>query len=214
MDFDLQVGNVTKIVFVLHCKETNFIQSIRGIRNQFSQENLLVRVQRVDNELHHTADFSLELKVLPGFFQSLISDEKRKEKNVSHTRNCTSNAQKGAFMMRATMNLCISIFQIFENGGKHLLRSTHSVNFDSFGFPFHGISIRSVLPVTSVRELNIASDKMISTCLVFVNLLHPRHHPHPPSLVQGSRSRPFHRLHLPERHLHAKRVCHMCEHDV
>ena len=45
--------------------ETQLLRRIRGIRDQLSQEYLLIRIQRTDDQVEHLAHFSLKIK---GFF--------------------------------------------------------------------------------------------------------------------------------------------------
>ena len=69
LDFDTEFISWRQNSLVCKRQESDFIQSIGGVWNQFSQVNFFVSVQWIDNQFHHSIDFSLKL-----MFFSLFTD--------------------------------------------------------------------------------------------------------------------------------------------
>ena len=65
LDANVQVGVITlpELTLVRQRHESNLIQRIRSVRDQLSQEDVLVRVQRVDDDVHQSRHFGLKLKL-------------------------------------------------------------------------------------------------------------------------------------------------------
>ena len=65
LDADVQFGVLaaSQLLLVGERHESNLVQGIRAVRDQFAQENILVRVQRVDDDVHQSRDLGLELKL-------------------------------------------------------------------------------------------------------------------------------------------------------
>ncbi len=64
VDLDVKIGLSSEKVLVLDRQESDLVKSIRSVGDKLTKKDLLVAVQRVDNELHHAVDFSLELVLL------------------------------------------------------------------------------------------------------------------------------------------------------
>ena len=69
LDFNTEFISGRQNSLVCKRQKSNFVQSIGGVWNQFSQVNFLVSVQWIDNQFHHSIDFSLKL-----MFFSLFTD--------------------------------------------------------------------------------------------------------------------------------------------
>jgi hypothetical protein len=59
---DEKLGLGVQLAFVGQTSVSDFIESIRRVRNKFSKENFFVGVEGVDDQAHQLVDFSLELK--------------------------------------------------------------------------------------------------------------------------------------------------------
>jgi hypothetical protein len=57
---DLQVGRVLEQRGVVQRLEAQLVAGVRGVRDQLAQEDLLVRVQRVGDEVQDLLDLGLE----------------------------------------------------------------------------------------------------------------------------------------------------------
>ena len=65
LDANVEIGvfAASQLLLVGERHESNLVQRIRAVRDQFAQENILVRVQRVDDDVHQSRDLGLELKL-------------------------------------------------------------------------------------------------------------------------------------------------------
>ena len=59
---DVQIGIVFKQAVVLQALKTQPVGSVGGVRDQFTQEDLLVAVQGVDHEVQQLLDFGFKTK--------------------------------------------------------------------------------------------------------------------------------------------------------
>lgn len=64
VDLDGEVVNVTQSVLVRQRQQANLVECVRRVGDKLAQENVLALVERVDNQLHHAVDLSLELVLL------------------------------------------------------------------------------------------------------------------------------------------------------
>mmetsp|Transcript_24199 Transcript_24199/g.66542 ORF Transcript_24199/g.66542 Transcript_24199/m.66542 type:complete len:486 (+) Transcript_24199:1301-2758(+) len=64
LQLHLQVLGIPQIGLILHTVEARLLQGIRGVRDELAQEDLLVCVERVDDDVHEAADLCLELMLL------------------------------------------------------------------------------------------------------------------------------------------------------
>jgi hypothetical protein len=62
-DVDEQLGLRCQLALVSKTLVTDLVQRIASVRDQFSQEDFLVAVERVDNQAHKLIDLSLEFKL-------------------------------------------------------------------------------------------------------------------------------------------------------
>ena len=67
LNLDLKILSVSQEGLILHTVEASLLQSICCIGDQLSQEDLLVSVQRVDDDVHQTIHLRLELVFLGRF---------------------------------------------------------------------------------------------------------------------------------------------------
>mmetsp|Transcript_42364 Transcript_42364/g.76600 ORF Transcript_42364/g.76600 Transcript_42364/m.76600 type:complete len:651 (+) Transcript_42364:522-2474(+) len=64
LDLDLQVLEVPEEGLILHAVEARLLERVGRVRDELSQEDVLVCVKRVDDDVHETAHLSLELVLL------------------------------------------------------------------------------------------------------------------------------------------------------
>ena len=59
LDLDAELLRGVQHRFVGEGEQADLVQGVGGVGDQFSQEDLLVAIQRVDDQLHHAVDLSL-----------------------------------------------------------------------------------------------------------------------------------------------------------
>jgi hypothetical protein len=52
VNLDLKICELAKVLWVLDSDESNFVKGIGGVGDQLSYENLLFRIQGVDDDIH------------------------------------------------------------------------------------------------------------------------------------------------------------------
>ena len=70
-DFDFEVWFVLGDVWISEGFISDFIESIRCVRNEFSEEDFFVGVESVNDETHQLLDISIEGKVFSVFLSVL-----------------------------------------------------------------------------------------------------------------------------------------------
>lgn len=66
-DVDLEAGLVLDNIWVSERFVSDFVQSIRGVGDEFSQEDLLVGIESVDDQAHQLLDVGVESEMLSWF---------------------------------------------------------------------------------------------------------------------------------------------------
>jgi len=68
LDTDIKLGSITltKSRLISEAKETDLIKSISSVGDQLTHENITVRVERVNEDVHEAVDLCLELELLFG----------------------------------------------------------------------------------------------------------------------------------------------------
>ena len=69
LDADDEILMIAESGLVSEREESDLVESVGGVRDELTQEDLLVLVERVDDELHHAVNLSDELLLLGGVAQ-------------------------------------------------------------------------------------------------------------------------------------------------